>query len=171
MRVCDVMKDLKSDRVKKVILDTDAYNEVDDQFAIAWAILENGKKINLHSINAAPFLNSNSVSAEDGMIKSYDEIFKLVKLIDESGYNIPIKASTVPVFKGSTRFMTPDKEPVISDAAENIVKTVSESLCDQNEARNRQQYGRYLARRTRMGLEDNRRVQYASGRSFGAGRV
>ena len=127
MRLNDVLRDLRSDRVKKVILDTDAYNEVDDQFAIAWAILENGKKINLHSINAAPFLNSNSVSAEDGMIKSYDEIFKLVKLIDESGYDITKKAADVPVFKGSTRFMTPDKEPVISDAAENIVKTVSES--------------------------------------------
>ena len=121
------MRDLKSDRVKKVILDTDAYNEVDDQFAIAWAILENGKKINLHSINAAPFKNALSESAEDGMIKSYDEIFKLIKLIDESGYDMPKKAADVPVFKGSTRFMTPDKEPVISDAAENIVKTVSES--------------------------------------------
>jgi len=127
MKLCDVLCDLRSDRVKKVILDTDAYNEVDDQFAIAWAILENGKKINLHSINAAPFLNQLSKSPEEGMSKSYDEIFKLVKLIDESGYDIPYKASSVPVFKGSTRFMTPDKEPVISDAAENIVKTVMES--------------------------------------------
>lgn len=127
MKICDVLNDLRSDRMKKVILDTDAYNEVDDQFAISWAILENGKKLNLHSINAAPFLNNLSVSAGDGMEKSYNEILKLVGLIDESGYDIKGKASDVPVFRGSDRFMESDKAPVISDAAENIVKTVSES--------------------------------------------
>lgn len=127
MTVYDALKDLKSDRVKKVILDTDAYNEVDDQFAISWAILENGRKLKLHSINAAPFLNNLSESAADGMEKSYNEILKLVGLIDESGYNINGKASDVPVFRGSDRFMAADKAPVQSDAAENIVKTVSES--------------------------------------------
>ncbi len=127
MKISEVLNDIRSDRVKKVILDTDAFNEVDDQFAISWLILENGKKVELLSINAAPFLNNNSISAEDGMEKSYREIFKLMKLIDETGYDIPIKASSVPVFKGSARFMTEDKMPVPSDAAENIVKTVSES--------------------------------------------
>ena len=35
----EILFDLKSDRKKKVILDTDAYNEIDDQFAIAYTVL------------------------------------------------------------------------------------------------------------------------------------
>ena len=48
-----------SEGVKNVILDTDAYNEIDDQFCIAYMI-KRPDKINLLSINAAPFFNENS---------------------------------------------------------------------------------------------------------------
>ena len=69
---------LESDKVVDIILDTDTYNEIDDQFALAYAMLS--KKVNLLSVNAAPFKNSRSESAADGMEKSYNEIFNIMKL-------------------------------------------------------------------------------------------
>ena len=71
-----------------VVLDTDAYNEIDDQFAISY-LLKWKEKLNTKAIYAAPFLNSNSVSPKDGMEKSYDEIFKLLSLLDENE-NTPV---------------------------------------------------------------------------------
>ena len=65
-----------------VLLDTDAYNEIDDQFAISY-LLKSKEKLNTKAIYAAPFFNSNSESPKDGMEKSYDEIFKLLSLLDE----------------------------------------------------------------------------------------
>ena len=56
-----ILDAIKSKDRKKIILDTDAYNEVDDQFAIAYAMLA-PETIELLSINAAPFLNSRSQS-------------------------------------------------------------------------------------------------------------
>ena len=56
-----------------VILDTDAYNEIDDQFAIAY-MLRSEDKINVKAICAAPFFNIMSDSPADGMEKSYDEL-------------------------------------------------------------------------------------------------
>lgn len=55
-----------------VVLDTDAYNEIDDQFAISY-LLRSKDKLNPKAIYAAPFLNSKSSSPKDGMEKSYNE--------------------------------------------------------------------------------------------------
>ena len=38
------------------ILDTDTFNEVDDQFALAYALFS-PEKINLRAVTAAPFFN------------------------------------------------------------------------------------------------------------------
>ena len=54
-----------------VVLDTDAYNEIDDQFAIAY-LLKYTERADTKAIYAAPFHNAKSSGAEDGMIKSYD---------------------------------------------------------------------------------------------------
>ena len=53
-----------------VVLDTDAYNEIDDQFAISY-LIKSKEKLNTKAIYAAPFLNGKSVSPKDGMEKSY----------------------------------------------------------------------------------------------------
>ena len=106
---------LKADKPVNVILDTDAYNEVDDQFCIAYCMRAK-EKINLLSINAAPFLNQRSTDAGDGMEKSYHEIFKVMKLVDEN--------ASIPVYRGSTAFLPNKKTPVESDAADNIINTV-----------------------------------------------
>ena len=116
----EIIAELKNGAKKNIILDTDAYNEVDDQYAIAYSMLS-GDKVNLLSINAAPFLNSRSVSAGDGMEKSYNEIFHITALTD------PEMAKRIPVYRGSERFMTSKSEYVPSDACDNIVRTVMES--------------------------------------------
>lgn len=97
-----------------VVLDTDAFNEIDDQYAIAY-LLRSKEKLNTKAIYAAPFLNSNSESAKDGMEKSYDEILKVLSLMDEK----------VDVFKGSDAFLTDEKTPVISPAAQDLANRVN----------------------------------------------
>ena len=52
-----------------VVLDTDAYNEIDDQFAIAY-LLRSADKLNTKALYAAPFYNSHSNGPEDGMERS-----------------------------------------------------------------------------------------------------
>ena len=112
----DLFKQMLADNQKhRIILDTDAYNEVDDQFCIAYC-MKAKEKIELLSINAAPFLNERSVSPADGMQKSYDEIFKVMKLVDPN--------ASIPVYRGSESFLLSETEPVESDAANNIVNTV-----------------------------------------------
>lgn len=96
-----------------VILDTDAYNEVDDQFAIAY-LLSNGAKLRVKGINAAPFVNGKSAGPGDGMQKSFDEIKKICKLMKRTG---------VSVYQGSEAFLPDEKTFIDSEAAENIVKT------------------------------------------------
>jgi len=94
-----------------VILDTDAYNEIDDQFAIAY-LLRSNDKLNTKAIYAAPFYNPNSDSAEDGMEKSYHEIHKILKLANVN----------VDVFRGSKEFLPDEQTPVMSDAARDLAE-------------------------------------------------
>lgn len=114
----DFQELIASDCKKNIILDTDAYNEVDDQFCIAY-LMKRPDRINLLSINAAPFFNSNSTGPEDGMERSYQEILKLRGMIDPN--------SEIPVYRGSREFLKDRNTPVESDACENIINTVMSS--------------------------------------------
>ena len=60
-----------------VVLDTDAYNEIDDQYAIS-LMMKSNEKFNVKALYAAPFLNAKSTSPKDGMEKSYNEILNLL---------------------------------------------------------------------------------------------
>lgn len=62
-----------------LVLDTDTYNEIDDQYALAY-LLACGGKLRVKGLCAAPFFNQHSASPADGMRKSYDEILHLLKL-------------------------------------------------------------------------------------------
>ena len=98
-----------------VVLDTDAYNEIDDQFAIAY-LLRSSDKLNTKAIYAAPFLNGKSKSPADGMEKSYDEIIKLLKFAG-------VKQT---VYRGSDSFMASESEPVEIDST--FISAVSPSF-------------------------------------------
>ena len=66
-----------------VVLDTDAYNEIDDQYAISYMI-KSKERLNTKAIYAATFFgNGKSSSPKDGMEKSYDEIHKLLSLLGD----------------------------------------------------------------------------------------
>ena len=94
------------------VLDTDTYNEIDDQFALAY-LLSYHEKINTKAIYAAPFFNGHSVSPADGMEKSYFEILNLLNLMGENE-----RASEV--YRGSTEYLPDEKTPVVSDAAKHL---------------------------------------------------
>lgn len=101
-----------------VVLDTDAFNEVDDQYAIAY-MLKSGYKLNVRGICAAPFHNNKSNSTEDGMEKSYDEILKLLDLMDKN------ELSSI-VHKGSKTYLPDENTPVDSDAARFMASLADE---------------------------------------------
>lgn len=96
-----------------LVLDTDTYNEIDDQFAIVYALLSK-EEVEVEAIYAAPFLNQRSKSPADGMLKSYEEIVRILKLL-----NIPHKNY---VFRGSEAYLTSLESPVRSDAATDLIE-------------------------------------------------
>lgn len=104
------------------VLDTDAYNEIDDQFAIA-LLLKCPEKVNLRQIYAAPFFNSRSASPEDGMEKSYNEILRLLALCGKTQKDIP-------VFRGSRSYLSAADTPVESEAARALIAIASEYTAD-----------------------------------------
>lgn len=119
MTLEQILEDLKTDRIKKCILDSDMYNEMDDQYALAYCI--GNPKIDLLSVNAAPFYNERVESFELGMEASYAEALRILKICG--------KADSVPVYKGSTTRFTAQNGfmPINSPAANNIINTVKES--------------------------------------------
>ena len=96
-----------------VVLDTDAYNEVDDQFALAY-LLNSKEKLHLKAVYAAPFYNAKSASPSDGMYKSYDEIMKILALTGNKEYE-PF------VYKGAEHYMKDEKTPAESDVVRDLI--------------------------------------------------
>ena len=119
-----ILETLKAQKgIVKVILDTDTYNEIDDQFALV-QMLFSQNRINTLSINAAPFsMNDRSDNPEKGMQLSYVEIFRLLEKIDFKKNNF--------VFKGSTKYIGFDKKPINSPAADNIIENALR--CSEND--------------------------------------
>ena len=97
-----------------VVLDSDMYNEVDDQFALAY-LLQCEEKMCLKAIFAAPFYNHHSVDAKDGMEKSYEEIFRVLKMLKRESY-------CDNVYKGAGSFLTDETTPVRSEAVERLIE-------------------------------------------------
>lgn len=95
-----------------VVIDTDTYNEIDDQFAVSYLIRSNEKLIT-KAIYAAPFFNELSSGPLDGMEKSYNEIQRLLKFLNRTD---------IPSFKGSQDYLKDEKTPVISDAANDLIE-------------------------------------------------
>lgn len=97
-----------------VVIDTDTFNEIDDQFALSY-LIRSDDKLNLKAIYAAPFYNEKSTGPEDGMNKSYDEIMKILSLLERDD----LKKS---VFRGSVAYLPSECEAVDSDAARDLIR-------------------------------------------------
>jgi len=96
------------------VLDTDTYNEIDDQFALSY-MLASPERINTLAIYAAPFHNSRSTGPKDGMEKSYLEI---QTLLEKAGRE-ELKKVT---FKGSESYLPDEKTFVPSPAAQDLAE-------------------------------------------------
>ena len=79
-----------------VILDTDTYNECDDQFALSYMLLSQDR-FNIEAITVAPYHHDNDISIEEGQEKSYQEILKICNWLNFDTEN--------KVFKGSNGYI------------------------------------------------------------------
>ena len=120
-----------------LIIDTDAKNEVDDQFAVSWALRSPDRFI-VDAVYAAPFSHDcfKKLAGEtatldavggvtyashpaDGMEASYQELLKLYELLGEN--------SEGHVFRGSNAYISDIGGPVESDAAKDLIKRAMSS--------------------------------------------
>lgn len=95
-----------------VVLDTDTYNEIDDQFALVYALLS--PELRVEAVYAAPFLNNRSSSAEDGMEKSHQEILRILAKLEIAPEGF--------AFKGSRNFIANLAQPERSPAALDLIE-------------------------------------------------
>lgn len=104
----------KPSGIVDAVLDTDTYNEIDDQYALAY-MLKSDEKIRVKAIYAAPFTDCKSNGPKDGMEKSYEEIRHVLKLMGrEDMYR--------SVYKGAETYLSDERVPVISDAAKDLAE-------------------------------------------------
>ena len=101
----------------EIVLDSDVFNEVDDQFALSFAV-RSTKRISLKAVYAAPFKNHRSTSAKDGMEKSYHEAKRVLGIL-----GVPAEGK---VFRGSDRFLPNRDTPVDSEAARHLIRLAHE---------------------------------------------
>jgi inosine-uridine nucleoside N-ribohydrolase len=96
----------------RLVLDTDTANEIDDQFALVYALLS-PERITLEAVYAAPFHNERSSGPSDGMEQSYDEILRVLARLGRGSEGL--------VFRGATRWLGDTGQPVPSPAAADLV--------------------------------------------------
>lgn len=112
-----------------VVVDTDAYNEIDDQFALAY-LARSEESVNIRAVFAAPFYRdpskgvSRSTDPADGMEKSYHEIRKVLKLAGREDL-------CSSVYRGSERYLPGERTPVLSEAVEKLLE-ISRSYDEKN---------------------------------------
>ena len=94
-----------------LVLDTDTDNEIDDQFALAYAVLSPG--LRLEAVYAAPYHNERSRGPGDGMERSYQEILRELSVLGLSGDGF--------AFRGSDRYLPAASTPVPARPLENLV--------------------------------------------------
>ena len=98
--------------VIRMVLDTDTYNEVDDQFAVVHA-MRSPDRLKVEALYAAPFQNRRSDGPGDGMEKSYEEILRLLNRLGV--------ASDGLVYRGSTGYLAGADQPQDSAAARDLI--------------------------------------------------
>jgi inosine-uridine nucleoside N-ribohydrolase len=105
----------------RMVLDTDTFNEIDDQFAVIYA-MKSPERLQVEAFYAAPFFNELSEGPKDGMEKSYRELQKIASILPEM--------SGIPIYRGSERYLPGPETPVDSEAARNIVERAMASAED-----------------------------------------
>lgn len=96
----------------RMVIDTDTYNEIDDQFALVYALLS-PEKLSVEALYAAPFFNHRASSPGDGMEKSYEEILRLLQRLERPTENL--------AYRGSDGFLADYEHPYENDAVHDLV--------------------------------------------------
>jgi purine nucleosidase len=110
----------------KIIIDTDAANEIDDQFALAWALLSS-EQLDVQAVYAAPFSFAHRRAVlphaipnaapfnppAEGMERSYHEIGKVFGLL-----GMPAAGR---VLRGSAGYLPSTTQAVYSDAVDHLI--------------------------------------------------
>jgi inosine-uridine nucleoside N-ribohydrolase len=95
-----------------MVLDTDTFNEVDDQFAVTHALLS-PESMRVEAIYAAPYYKKSIASAGAGMELSYQEILQLLQRLAMPADGL--------VYRGAAAFMADATTPVQSAATDDLI--------------------------------------------------
>ena len=86
-------------RKVRMVLDTDTFNEEDDQFALAYSALAHMRgRITLEAVYAAPFTRPDITDPAEGMELSFGEIHHILSLLG-------MDDGRFPVLRGATRYL------------------------------------------------------------------
>jgi inosine-uridine nucleoside N-ribohydrolase len=96
----------------RVVLDTDTYNEIDDQFAMVQMLLSRDR-FDVEAIYAAPFFNVRSDGPGHGMELSYQEILRLLERLNVAPDGL--------VHRGVTDYVGPAKTARAAPAVDDLV--------------------------------------------------
>jgi inosine-uridine nucleoside N-ribohydrolase len=105
----------------RIILDTDTYNEVDDQFALVYALLS-PERVTVEAIYAAPFYNKRSSGPADGMERSYEEIMRLLDKMMWPAEGL--------VYRGATAYLDKSRQPQQNSAVSDLIARALASPAD-----------------------------------------
>ena len=103
---------------KKIILDTDMYNEIDDQFALTY-LIKSLDIFDLEAITIAPFFKkSYSMTIAEGIDKSYEVTLNLLDMLNKLEYKDI-------VYKGAKNYFKDSKES--NDAVNKIIEIANKN--------------------------------------------
>lgn len=105
----------------RVVLDTDTFNEIDDQFALTQMILS-PERFDVVGIYAAPFCNTRAATPAEGMQMSYDECHRLLHRLGHPADDL--------VFKGVTEYVGRSKHPRDAAAVQHLIETARSGTQD-----------------------------------------
>lgn len=96
----------------RMVLDTDTYNEIDDQFAVVQAMLS-PEKLKVEAIYAVPFQNARSSGPAEGMELSYQEILRVLTRLQISSEGL--------AFRGVKEFVGLGRQARDADAVDDLI--------------------------------------------------
>ena len=127
----------------EVVLDTDVTNEIDDQFAIVWALLR-PDRLHVRALHAAPYSHATHLVQDPALVTDLERR-KIDELVREGGDVMVLNAadgvakaaaearviadlcgSEVPVVSGCADFLPDEATPVPSDAVESLIALAHE---------------------------------------------
>ena len=121
-----------------VVIDTDATNEIDDQFAIAWALLR-PDRVRLRALHACPYTVGPHLLDEPGFLTEVqraelgpqDEVRRRMRVVsraegveraaEECRLLVQLAGADVPVVEGCREPLPDARTPVPSDAVDSLI--------------------------------------------------